>query len=61
MAVSFGKEQTVDDKKDLETHSWSDSTADFAINEDAEYIGGADSKVVKITGIEEPGGDFDYT
>eukprot|EP00957_Ditylum_brightwellii_P148924 11338388-Ditylum_brightwellii.AAC.1 len=34
---------------------------DFMINEEAECIGGADSKVVTITGIEEGGGDFDYT
>eukprot|EP00957_Ditylum_brightwellii_P146088 11123665-Ditylum_brightwellii.AAC.1 len=34
---------------------------DFVMNEEAEYIGGVDSKVVKITSIEEGGGDFDYT
>eukprot|EP00957_Ditylum_brightwellii_P177707 13536772-Ditylum_brightwellii.AAC.1 len=54
------KDQAIDDKKDLNAHSWTILSRNFSINEEAEYIGGADSEIIKITACRNNGDEFNY-
>eukprot|EP00957_Ditylum_brightwellii_P167573 12756938-Ditylum_brightwellii.AAC.1 len=57
----FHKDDPPKDGKDLNFHLWSDSQNVFAINEEAEYIGGSDSEIVPIMGCDNHQAEYDDT